>query len=220
MAETSPQTPPPRIELTLSISPSTHSFSNALPPTITMTLVSHAPHPITLFTWDKPLDFQHVLTNNGITITNLTSNTTVKTTRHMIQRTAITRLRGSYDEILFPTLEPEVATTFSRAFGRNATLKPLPKHMIKNGWELDAKGNEMRIRRSVNATGVDGLEAGCSYRVGVNIESLNQCRWAFATKEEVLVDRGSADSSVGAFPWEKEMKIDWIVHEAVLNVTE
>jgi hypothetical protein len=185
-----------------------------------MTLVSHARHPITFFTWDKPLDFRHILTNNGITITNQTTNTPVKTTRHMIQRTAITRLRGSYDEVLFPTLEPEVATTFSRAFGRNATIKPLPKHMIKNGWELDAEGKEMRIRRSRDATGVDGLEAGCSYRVGVNIESLNQCKWAFATKEEVLVDRGTGDSTVESFVWEKKRKIEWIVHEAVLDVTE
>jgi hypothetical protein len=93
--------------------------------------------------------------------------------------------------------------------------------MIKNGWELDAEGKEMRIRRSRNATGVDGLEAGCSYRVGVNLEALNQCRWAFATKEEVLVDRGSGESyTVEAFPWEKERKIEWIVHEAVLDVTE
>jgi hypothetical protein len=222
MAETTP-----RIELTLSLSPSTHSFSSPLPPTITMTLLSHASHPITFFTWNTPLHIQHILSNNGITITDLTTNTPVKTSRIMIQRIAIKRIKGSYDEKLFPTLEPGVPATFSRAFGRNATVKPLPKHMIKNGWERDTEGREIKIRRPSTATGVDGLEARHSYRVGVNMELLEQCKWAFATRDEVLVDPdvikanpGIIPSDVDSFPWEKERKIEWIVHEAVLDVME
>ena len=78
----------------------------------------------------------------------------------------------------------------------------------------------MRIRRSRNATGVDGLEAGRSYRVGVNMDMLDQCRWAFATKDEVLVDRGDTECSVQDFAWEKERKIEWVIHEAMLEVTE
>jgi hypothetical protein len=216
-----------RVELSLSISPSTHSFTNPLPPTITMTLLSYASHPITFFTWNTPLHIQHILSNNGIIITDLTTNTAVKLSRIMIQRIAIKRIKGSHDEVLFPTLEPGVPATFSRAFGRNATVKPLPKEMIKNGWERDDEGNEIKIRRPSTATGVDGLEAGHSYRVGVNMELLELCKWASATRDEVLVDPdaiksnpGVIPSDVDSFPWEKERKIEWIVHEAVLDVME
>jgi hypothetical protein len=192
-----------------------------------MTLLSHASHPITFLTWNTPLHVKGFLSNNGITITDLATNTPVKLSRKMIQRMAITRRRGSSDEVLFPTLESGVPATFSRPFGRNATIKPLPKEMIKNGWERDAEGREIKTRRSVNATGVDGLEAGHSYRVGVNLELLEQCKWAFATGDDVLVDPdlvkanpGVVPSDVDSFPWEKERKIQWIVHEAVLEVTE
>lgn len=92
--------------------------------------------------------------------------------------------------------------------------------MIANGWERDENGNERKIRRSRNATGVDGLEAGCSYRIGVDRDSLEQCKWAFATKDEVLVDHRDAGSYVEDFAWEKETKIEWTVAEAVLEVTD
>ena len=115
---------------------------------------------------------------------------------------------------------PGEAVTLERPFGRNATLKPLPKHMIQRGWELDADGNERRIRRSTKATGVDGLEAGCNYRIGVNTEVLERCKWAFATKEDVLVDHAGVGSYVQDFAWEKEVKMKWSVEEAVLDVTD
>ena len=92
--------------------------------------------------------------------------------------------------------------------------------MIQRGWELDDEGNERRIRRPKRATGVDGLEAGCSYRVGLDAEALEKCKWAFATKEEVLVEKGDPGYHVGDFAWEKEAKIQWSVTEAVLDVTD
>jgi hypothetical protein len=46
----------------------------------------------------------------------------------------------------------------------------------------------MKIRRSTQATGVDGLEPGHRYSIGVDVEQLKKCLWAPATKEEILVD--------------------------------
>ncbi|KAH0283150.1 hypothetical protein M436DRAFT_68227 [Aureobasidium namibiae CBS 147.97] len=211
---------PPRIDITFSITPSTHSFSSPLPPTLDLTLLSHASAPITLFTWNTPFHLPHCLTNTSLSIHNTKTSTPVPTTKLLIQRPALTRVRGSYDEVLFLTLLPGVPVTLSRPFGRNATMKPLPKHMIQRGWELDADGNERRIRRSTRATGVDGLEAGCSYSVGLNMDSLEQCKWAFATKDQVLVEKGDAGSHVGDFAWEMQVKNEWIVTEAVLDVTD
>lgn len=210
----------PRISLTLSISPNTHSFSSPLPPTLTLTLLSHASTPITLFTWNTPFHLPHNLANNSISIYNTTTCTTVPISKILVQRPAIKRLRGSHDEVLFLTLKPGIPVTLSRPFGRNATIKPLPKHIIQRGWELDENGKERRIRRPTNATGVDGLEAGCSYSVGVNAEVLERCNWAFCTKEDVLVDHAGVGSYVQDFAWEKEAKIEWTVTEAVLNVTD
>lgn len=210
----------PRIDVTLSISPSTHSFSQPIPPTLTLTLLSHATSPITLFTWNTPFHLLHSLSNSSLSIYNTTTSTAVPTSKILLQRPAIKRIRGSHDEVLFLTLEPGIPITLSRPFGRTATTKPLPKHMITNGWERDENGKEMRIRRPTNATGVDGLEAGCSYSVGVTAELLERCNWAFATKDQVLVDHSGAGSYVQDFAWEKERKIEWMVTEAVLDVTD
>lgn len=189
-----------------------------------MTLLSLASQPITLFTWDTPLHLQGCLSNDGITITDLTTSTAVPTSVVRIQRTPIARLRGSGDGDLYLTLLPDIPVTVSRPFGRgkaDGTIvsKPLPKHIVQQGWELNDKEEQMKIRRSKKATGVDGLEAGHDYSVGVRLEMLEGVWWTFATKEEVLVDERKG-ASVQDFEWEKDSKIGWSVKEAMVSVVE
>lgn len=189
-----------------------------------MTLLSHASHPITLFTWNTPLHLQGCLSNNGITITDLATGTPVPTTKILVQRTPITRLHGSGDEALYLTLLPGIPVTLSRPFGRGkadgtVVSKPQPKHIVQQGWELNDQGEPMRIRRSTRATGVDGLEAGHNYSMGVRLEMLEGVWWASCTKEEVLVDERK-EASVQNFEWERERKIEWSVREAVVSVVE
>lgn len=215
---------PPHIELTLSVIPSRHSFSDPSPPTLSMTLLPHSSSPITLFTWNTPLHLQGCLTNNGITITDLTSSTPVPTTVLRIQRTPITRARGSSDEELYLTLEPNVPLVLKRPFGRGGVnakpvVKPLPKSIVQQGWELNDKGEAMKIRRSTKATGVDGLEAGHVYRVGVNMEKLKGVKWTHGTKEDVLVDGRGKGAQVQDFEWE-EGEVDWGIKEAEMEVVD
>ncbi|KAK5999307.1 hypothetical protein QM012_005582 [Aureobasidium pullulans] len=215
---------PPHVESSLSISPSTHSFSFSSPPTFSMTLLSHASQPITLFTWDTPLHLQGCLSNNSITIIDLTTGTPVPTCVVRIQRKPITRLRGSGDEQLYLTLEPDISVTLTKPFGRgpangSVVVKPLPKHLIQHGWELNGKGEQIKIRRLKRATGVDGLEAGHSYEVSVRREMLECVKWAFATKEEVLVDERKG-AAIQDFEWEGEAKIEWDVTAAVVDVID
>lgn len=114
--------------------------------------------------------------------------------------------------------------TLSRPFGRggvNGTVavKPLPRHIVEQGWELDDKGEQRKIRRSKKATGVDGLEAGHEYLVGVNLEVLKKVKWTFGTKEDLLVEGWGKGALVQDFEWE-EGKVEWSVEEAVLEVVE
>lgn len=179
---------------------------------------------MTFLTWKTPLHLQNCLINNGITITDLTTSTPVPTTVFLIQRKAITRVRGSSDEDLYLTLQPGIPVTLSRPFGRggvNGTVavKPLPRHIVEQGWELDDKGEQRKIRRSKKATGVDGLEAGHEYLVGVNLEVLKKVKWTFGTKEDLLVEGWGKGALVQDFEWE-EGKVEWSVEEAVLEVVE
>ena len=70
-------------------------------------------------------------------------------------------------------------------------MRPQPRAIVERGWELDEQGNEQKIRRSTTACGVDGLEAGHRYRVGVASGPLMGLWWKWGTKEEILVESGS-----------------------------
>jgi hypothetical protein len=196
----------PLIDIKLSITPSTYAFTEQTPPTITLEVTSHAEVPITIFTWGSPLDIRSALTRNGFVIIDKATESAVPTTQTLIQRSALKRIRGTFDEQYFLTLEPHVSMTLSTLFGRNGSnVKQQPKAVVQRGWELDEHGNERRIRRSTKATGVDGLEPGHEYLVRLNHELLEQCKWTPVRKEEVLIDpseRGSKGSHVGDYLWE------------------
>lgn len=210
----------PHVDIELSIDPSSHSFAQQSPPSIALTLTSRANHLITIATWGSPLDVKSSLTNNGFIITDMMTEEVVPTSQIMVQRRALKRIKGTADEKYFLTLRPNVKVVLSTGFGRGGgSVKPQPKAIAERGWELDEYGREMKTRRSVNATGVDGLEPGHRYLVGLNLQALKSCRWAPVSKDEVLVDQTGEGSYLQDYPWET-MPLDFSVTEVVLRVLE
>ena len=61
---------------------------------------------------------------------------------------------------------------------------------MERGWVLDEEGNELKIRRSTHGCGVDGLEVGHRYKVGVTRGPLMGLWWRWGTKEEFQVEPG------------------------------
>ncbi|KAI0193454.1 hypothetical protein F4808DRAFT_475328 [Astrocystis sublimbata] len=211
----------PRIDIQISFDRSTHSYSQPEPPKITITAISRAKHPITVFTWRRPLDPHGALSSSGYSITDLSTGNHVKTTHVMINRTALLRVRGSSDEKYFLTLLPNTPVELSIGFGRGrGGVKPDPRSVVERGWERDEQGNERKIRRSSKATGVDGLEPGHTYSVGLNMESLRACWWAPVTKDEILVNQRGEGSYVQDYPWNKDTPLDFRVSEATIEVLE
>lgn len=193
----------PKLSIKQSLSPTTYHFSNPTPPVISLAVESHAENPITLFTWKTPLDPASALTQGGFIITDVGNNTIIQQTSIRLQRTPISRARGSGDEKCFLTLHPHVPTTVS-AFGRGgADVRPQPRAVVERGWELDEQGNERKVRRSTKACGVDGLESGHRYRVDVARGELMGIWWRWGTKDDVLVDEGSLDWNLTSFPPEQ-----------------
>ena len=107
-------TPAPRIDIEISFDRSTHSYSQETePPKVTLTATSRAVHPVTIFTWRKPLDPKGALTSEGYTITDVTTGQRVKTTKIMVNRSAIRRVRGDFDEQFYLTLQPNTPVELS-----------------------------------------------------------------------------------------------------------
>ncbi|KAI1737666.1 hypothetical protein F4680DRAFT_450631 [Xylaria scruposa] len=211
----------PRVDVQVSFNRPTHSYSQNEPPRILITATSRAQHPITLYTWRRPLDPKGALTNNGYIITDLTTGNLVKTTKIMINRGPVMRVRGSSDDQFFLTLQPNDPVQLSTGFGRGGGgIKPDPRAVVERGWERDEHGNERKIRRSAHATGVDGLEPGHTYSVGLNMEALGRCWWAPATRDEILVDHKREGSYVQDYPWNTETPLDFRVKEATMNVLQ
>ncbi|KAI1280075.1 hypothetical protein F5Y07DRAFT_355800 [Xylaria sp. FL0933] len=211
----------PRIDIQVSFDRNTHSYSQSEPPKIMLQVTSRAQHPVTLYTWRRPLDPKGALTSNGYVITDLTTGNPVKTTYFMINRGPELRVRGSSDEQFFLTLLPDVPVELSTGFGRGGGgVKPDPRAVVERGWERDEHGNERKIRRSTQATGVDGLEPGHKYSVGLNMEALRGCWWAPVTKDEILVDQRGEGSYVQDYPWNTETPLEFNVNEATIDVLE
>jgi hypothetical protein len=208
----------PLIDIKLSITPSSYAFTEQSPPTIALKLTSHAEVPITIATWGSPLDVRRALLTNGFIIIDRATELAVPTSRIMVQRRPLTRIRGTSDEKDFLTLEPYVSVTLSTGFGRNGGLvKPQPRAVTQRGWELDKHGKEMKIRRPASATGVDGLEPGHQYLVRLNHELLEQCKWTPARMDEVLVDDPRGDSYTQDYPWETS-PLKFCINDIILDI--
>ncbi|KAI0550434.1 hypothetical protein F4679DRAFT_202431 [Xylaria curta] len=211
----------PRVDIQVSFDRPTHSYSQTEPPRIFIAVTSRAQHPITLYTWRRPLDPKGALTSNGYVINDLTTGDPVKTTKIMINRGPQLRVRGCSDDPFFLTLQPNNPVQLSTGFGRGGGgIKPDPRAVVERGWEQDEHGNERKIRRSTQATGVDGLEPGHTYSVGLNMEDLGGCWWAPATRDDILVDHRGEESYVQDYSWYTETPLDFRVREAKIEVLD
>lgn len=181
--------PEPKLSVKLSLSESTYCFTNSVPPTLSLTIESHADRPLTLFTWETPFNPKLGMVQSCFSITDTVNNTPVPQSSIQFQRQPFSRVRGSGDERFFLTLYPHTPTVVSTAFGRGDTVPPEPRAVVERGWERDKEGKEMRIRRSTAGCGVDGLEGGHQYRVDIIRGPLMGITWWWGTKEEVMIDQ-------------------------------
>jgi hypothetical protein len=191
----------PSLSVTLALSPTKYSFSDPVPPTLSLAIESHAKEPITVLTWAKPFHPQSALEKEGFEIFDLTTSSSVTQVVARIQRTPFSRVRGSSDEEYFLTLHPHTPITISTFFnsGGSADIRPYPKSIVERGLELDEHGNETGTRRPEFACGVDGLEPGHRYRLSVNRERVVNSWWRWGTKEDgILVAKGSLDWSLSS----------------------
>ncbi|KAK4653546.1 hypothetical protein QC762_507867 [Podospora pseudocomata] len=225
MSTTTPTTtsPPAKIHITITITPETHSFTtNPLPPLLTLSLLSHHPTQITLCTFNRPLALPSALTNRTITIHSLPSRQKIETCLFQVNRSPVTRIRGDSDEQFYLTLLPNTPTAISTPFGRGGgvnKIRPVPKAIAEKGWEVDEEGRERRVRRSVQPTGVDGLEPGLEYEVGLDRESLEGMWWAPVGREEILIEGGTTEGRyMGDYGGWVKGGIEWVVEGGRVKV--
>ena len=181
----------PQLSVKLSLSSTTYCYSNPTPPVLSLTVESHADRPLTIFTWRTPFHPKSGMTQGCFKITDLESDELIPQTMIRLQRSPFSRVRGDVDEQYFLTLQPHTPTVVSTGFSPGGgNSRPQPRAVVKRGWLLDEQGNELKIRRSTDGCGVDGLEVGHRYKVGVTRGPLMGLWWRWGTKEEFQVERG------------------------------
>ena len=189
----------PELSVKLSLSSSTYCFSNPTPPVLSLTVESHADRPLTIFTWQTPFDPKIGMTQGCFKITDLESNELVPQGIIRLQRLPFSRVRGATDEKFFLTLQPHTPTVVSTGFSRGGGKQPpQPRAVVERGWVLDEQGNELKIRRSTQGCGMDGLEVGHRYKVGVTRGPLMGLWWRWGTKEEFQVEPGEPNWTLNA----------------------
>ena len=182
----------PKISIVLSLNQSTYHFSDKTPPELSLTVTSNSGKPVLLFTWHTSLWPKLALAQRQFIITDLTDNVEVTQTDIRLKRMPFTRVRGHPDEVYYLEIVPGKSAVVKTPFGRG-DFHPQPKSVVERGWELDDHGNEMKIRRSIHAQGVDGLETGHRYRLDVKKGDLQGIWWRWGTKDDFLVDPDSSD---------------------------
>jgi hypothetical protein len=94
---------------------------------------------------------------------------------------------------------------FQVAFNRGASYEPFfrpqPWHIARNGRVLDQDGKETSIRRPSVVHGVDGLEAGKTYKTTMAMDKLEKSPWCWGD-EKNEPDRNDLGSKVGGIEWE------------------
>lgn len=181
----------PELSVKLSLSSSTYCFSNPTPPVLSLIVESHADRPLTVFTWRTPFHPKSGMTQGCFKITDLESNELIPQGIIRLQRRPFSRVRGDTDEQYLLTLHPHTPTVVFTGFGRGGgSMRPQPRAIVERGWVLDEQGNELKIRRGTDGCGVDGLEVGHRYKVGVTREPLMGLWWRWGTKEEFQVEPG------------------------------
>ncbi|KAL8866458.1 MAG: hypothetical protein Q9174_006291 [Haloplaca sp. 1 TL-2023] len=177
----------PKLTVQLSLSSTTYSYSDPVPPTLYLSVTSDAERPITLLTYNTPFHPDSGITQDCFPIWDLTTDSGVKTTSVRINRLPLSRAEGSGDEQYFLTLPPSETTTVSTRFARgNEDMRPLSKADAQR--EREEAERNGTARRSIFACGVDGLEPGHRYSVSVAKGKLMSFWWVWGTKNDVLVD--------------------------------
>ncbi|KAL9023646.1 MAG: hypothetical protein Q9196_007067, partial [Gyalolechia fulgens] len=126
----------PTISVSISVRPSSYSFADPTPPVLSITLLSHSSSPVTLFTFNSPLDPATGLNQNSFPITDLSTSPPVLVPQDSVRlrRLPYSRARGSGDDKYFRTLYPSTPVTVSAGFatgGGEGWRKPQPKHIVK-----------------------------------------------------------------------------------------
>lgn len=153
----------PQISATLGLDKSIYSISSNDPPELKLTVTSHHTEPITIFADDLSPRLM-IRTGSVLTITDLSNNKIVKQTRRTHCRIPPpSHVAVPLEESQFHTLFPGQPLTLSAPF----------------------QGS-----RSGTTAGVDGLETGHRYMIGLSGSQRLQwnriCWWEYGTKEEIL----------------------------------
>jgi hypothetical protein len=98
-----------------------------------------------------------------------------------------------------PSKRFEVA--FNRGGSYEPAFRPQPWHIVSKGRLLDQDGNETSIRRPSVVHGVDGLEAGKTYKTTVAMDKLVKTPWWWGD-EKNEPDRKDLGSRVGGIEWD------------------
>ena len=193
----------PRITVEMELSPNTYHFSSPRPPTLSFTLTSHASKCLTiLVSHNSPLAVHRSMNTGGYPISDL--STSPPTTVKIGDMTGYFSARASPNELI--VLQPgQQSKKFQVAFNRGASyepsFRPQPWHIVRNGRLLDDDGKETSIRRPSVVHGVDGLEAGKTYKTTMSIEKLEKVPWWWGDEKD-RPDQNELGSKVGGIEWE------------------
>jgi hypothetical protein len=110
--------PSPEISVTLSLDPNPHSYSSPIPPTLSITLISHADKPLTVFAWSNIFRPSLALLQEAFSIKNLTAQNEIHPQHTVsISRMPFKRLKCHSDEQYFLALSPGEPLTVTATFG-------------------------------------------------------------------------------------------------------
>lgn len=154
---------PPSVSIKLVIDPPSFApGSLESPPFISITAISHALQPITIFTWPTVFNLALSQKRANFTCLDLTSNTPLRLELTKgPQRSGFSRTKDGPDDAFFQTLEPKIPVTFKAAF--------------------------KLARRTTE--GSDAIVEGHWYRFGVR-EGETVPWWRYGRKEDVMAPPG------------------------------
>ncbi|KAJ5587091.1 uncharacterized protein N7459_002856 [Penicillium hispanicum] len=158
---------PPSISMTATITPAKFSADSQPPPTITLTVISHYPEPITIFTLTTIFNlrlglFRSDFTCHDITIQDVESTPLVINYTKGPKRSGVSRELGGRDDQYFVTLDPMIPVEFKRKFS------------LRNGAEDSPL-----------------FQSGHRYRLGIKRDRQIGWWW-FGKKEDVMAPPGTA----------------------------
>jgi hypothetical protein len=193
----------PRIVIEMEISPNIYHFSSPRPPTLSFVLKSHATQCLTILVpHSSPLAIDRSMNMGAYPISDL--STSPPTSVKIGDMTGYISVPSSPNELI--VLQPgQPSKKFQVAFNRGGSyepsFRPQPWHIVSKGRVLDQDGNETSIRRPSVVHGVDGLEAGKTYKTTMAIDKLEKTPWWWGDEKDEP-DQKDLGSKVGGIEWE------------------